>query len=117
MIYACRWVKSMNVNSLNEQVVSAKENVNYFFSRMVLAVMITLLKLVVIVVIGFVFSHVFVIGLLLLYTIYLFYDVISKINYYFDIIKDINETLGITEREASVNFKEVHNFVFSGVIK
>ena len=107
----------MNREFLNNQVVEAKKNSNYFLSRIVLLLLFTLVKVILIVFIGIIVSNPILIGIELLYTIYLLYDVIGSVNYYFDIIRDINDTLRTLDSSVDMNFKEVRKLVLSTAIK
>ena len=107
----------MNREFLNNQVVEAKKNSNYFLSRIVFLLLFTLVKVILIVFIGIIVSNPILIGIELLYTIYLLYDVIGSINYYFDIIRDINDTLKSMDSSVDMDFKEVRKLVLSTAIK
>lgn len=108
---------SMDRSTLDKQIIIAKENSSYFFSRMVIAIFLTLFKLMFVVVISFFVSHVVVTIVSLLYTIYLLYDIVGKINYYFGIIKDIDYTLSSLNVSFKNNSSKITDLVFSNATK
>lgn len=107
----------MNKKYLEKQIITAKENYNYFFTKIVISIFRTIIKLSIVLLIGIIFNSVIFNIFQLLYIIYLLYDINNILNYYFDIIKDIKNTLNIEDNKFEIDLNLMYNNFFSRVIK
>lgn len=117
IIYDHGWVKYMNKKYLEKQIITAKENYNYFFTKIVISIFRTIIKLSIVLLIGIIFNSVIFNIFQLLYIIYLLYDINNILNYYFDIIKDIKNTLNIEDNKFEIDLNLMYNNFFSRVTK
>lgn len=102
---------------LDRQINEAKENCNYFFIKLIFCVLKNISRLALLLLISSIFNYLVINIIALIYTFYSLFNIIYIFNYYTNVIKDINDTLGINEFSFEIDFGLVNGNIFKGVLK
>lgn len=105
------------MNYLDKQIRAAKDNYNYFFMKLIFSNLNIIFKLSIMLLISSIFNYTIINIITLIYTIYSLYCIINICNYYFNIIKDIKDTLGYSDLSFEIDFSLFDNNIFKGVVK
>lgn len=100
---------------LDKQISEAKDNYNYFFIKLIFCIFKNIFKLSIILILSSVFNYTIINIIAIMFTIYYFYNSISIGKYYFNIIKEIKDTLVFDELYFEIDFNLLHNDLFRSV--
>ena len=102
---------------LDKQINDARNNYNYFFIKLIFLIFKNIFKLSVILLLSNVFNYTLINIIAIISTIYYSYNIISIINYYMNIIKDIKDTLGEDKLYFEIDLSLLYCNFFKGVIR
>lgn len=105
------------MNYLDEQMICAKDNYNYFFMKLLFGILKVIIYLSIVLLISIIFNYLFINIIALIYTIYSMYAIYSVIKYYTDIINDIKNTLGYNYYSFEIDFSLINKNIFKGIVK
>lgn len=98
-------------------MLSAKENYNYFFMKLLFGILKVIINLSVVLFISVIFNYLIFNIIALVYTIYSMYVIYSVIKYYTDIISDIKNTLGYNYYSFEIDFSLINKNFFKGILR
>lgn len=94
---------------LEEQILEAKNNYNYFIMQMISQIIDALFKLSIVLLISSIFNYIIINIIALILTFYTLYKIYQIIDNYLFIINDIRTTLNIKELTFEIDLAEIKN--------
>lgn len=102
---------------LDKQISNARENYNYFFVKLIFSILKNIFKFSIILILSSIFNYTVINIITILCILYYGYKIIFMSVYYFNIIKDIKDTLGYKDFSFEINLDLLNNDIFKGEIK
>lgn len=99
-------------NFLTAQFIIAKDNLNYFFMRMLANILKFLFKISICLIINSFINVLAINIMLILYIIYTIYNMVKNIIYYINIINDLRTNLEIKDLSFEIDMRQLKNFLF-----
>lgn len=106
----------MNKTFIDKQVIAAKENFNYFFTKMIVKILQSCFKLAIMLLLDEIFNYTVTNIICIIYTIYTMYSIYNIIKNYNSIMMDIKETLKHENICYEIDFNMISNNLFRGVV-
>ena len=94
---------------LEEQLLEAKNNYNYFIMQMISQIIYALFKLSIVLLISSIFNYIIINIIALILTFYTLYKIYQIIDNYLFIINDIRTTLNIKELTFEIDLTLIKN--------
>ena len=117
MIIHCEEGGTMESNYLEQQIIDARNNYNYFFVKLIFKTIQVIFWLSIALLISSIFDFLIINIMTIVLTIYAFYKIFSIYRYYSKIIREIKETLNIDELIFEVDFSKIKTNLFKGELK
>lgn len=108
---------NMRNSYLNKQLINAKENYNYFVTKLITGILRVLIKLAVVLLIGSIFNNLYFTIFEIIFTIYSLFNINYIIDYYTDIMKDIRDTAKFERAFLEIDFGLIHSELFHSILK
>ena len=109
-------LSGMNKTFIDKQIITAKENFNYFFMKTIILILQTCFKLAIMLLINQIFNYTIVNIISIIYTIVSIYNIYNNINNYNKIMTDIKNTLHNEVMFYEIDLDVISKNLFRGVV-
>lgn len=94
----------------------AKNNINFFFMKLIVKILQEFIKLAFVLLISEIFNYTIINIIVLIYTCISIYNVYNISGNYIYIIRDIKETLNINNLSFEIDLNTISNNLFKGIL-